>query len=211
MYISAAIVTPNGAQATWHKIKKIEINEDSKDLHILLFSYASYEQLTNRESSPVWAWPITITGYENSISSLSISELLTAYPSSPVYGGTVSPALSPFEVKQAEYTAHAKRNRSLQEFGKFTYNNMVFDGDIDAQRRLSVLVSAAKSAVYAGHTFTKEFTLADNSVVQLTAEDFIGIEMAKIWQVDAAFQEYRVKKAAIEAATTIEELEAVTI
>lgn len=104
----------------------------------------------------------------------------------------------------------AKAARSAKEFGPFVYNGMVFDGDVDAQRRLSGVVSAAKSAIAAGQTFTKEFTLADNSVVQLTAEDFVGIEMAKIWQVDVAFQEYRLKEAAIEAATTLEELEAIT-
>jgi len=97
--------------------------------------------------------------------------------------------------------------RDAIEFGPFTYNGMVFDGDLNAQRRLSILVSAAKSSVAAGFSFTKDFTLADNSVVQLTAEDFIGIEMAKLLQVDAAFQEHRQKKAAIEAATTLEELE----
>lgn len=103
----------------------------------------------------------------------------------------------------------AKATRSAKEFGPFVYNGMTFDGDVDAQRRLSVLVSAAKSAIAAGYSFTKEFTLADNTVVQLTAEDFIGIEMVKLWQVDVAFQEYREKKARIESATTLEELEAI--
>lgn len=105
----------------------------------------------------------------------------------------------------------AKKGRDAAEFAPFTYNGMTFDGDLDAQRRLSVLVSAAKSAIAAGYSFTKDFTLADNTVVPLTAEDFVGIEMAKLWQVDVAFQEYRLKKAAIEAATTLEELEAITI
>lgn len=109
------------------------------------------------------------------------------------------------------FTASAKQERDAAEFGFFTYNGMTFDGDLDAQRRLSGLVSAAKSAIAAGHTFTKDFTLADNSVVQLTAEDLVGIEMAKLWQVDEAFQVYRAKKAAIDAATTLEELEAITI
>lgn len=109
------------------------------------------------------------------------------------------------------FTAGAKLQRDAAEFGPFTYNGMTFDGDLDAQRRLSGLVSAAKSAIAAGHTFTKDFTLADNSVVQLTAEDLVGVEMAKLWQVDVAFQEYRAKRAAIEAATTLEELEAIVV
>lgn len=111
---------------------------------------------------------------------------------------------------KANKRATVKAVRDTLEFGPFTYNGMIFDGDADAQRRLSGVVSAAKSAIAAGQTFTKEFTLADNSVVELTAEDFIGIEMAKIWQVDVAFQEYRLKKDAIEAATTVAELDAIT-
>lgn len=102
----------------------------------------------------------------------------------------------------------AKTARDLQEFGPFTYSGMIFDGDLDAQRRLSALASAAKTSLAAGYSFTKDFTLADNSVVQLTAEDFVGIEMAKLWQVETAFAEYREKKAQIEAATTLEQLEA---
>lgn len=112
---------------------------------------------------------------------------------------------------KAEKLAQAKAARDAQEFSPFTYNGMVFDGDLDAQRRLGVLVSAAKTAIASGYSFAKDFTLADNTVVQLTAEDFIGIEMAKLWQVDAAFQEYRLKRAAIEAATTLEELEAIPV
>lgn len=112
---------------------------------------------------------------------------------------------------KAEKYAAIKKSRDATEFSSFIYNGMTFDGDVDAQRRLSGVVSAAKSAIAAGHPFTKDFTLADNSVVQLTAEDFVGIEMAKIWQIDAAFQEYRLKRAAIEAATTLEELEAIPV
>lgn len=114
--------------------------------------------------------------------------------------------LSDFKLEKQE---HLKKQRDEAEFGPFTYNGMTFDGDLDAQRRLSVLVSAAKSAIAAGYSFTKDFTLADNTVVQLSAEDFIGIEMAKLWQVDVAFQEYREKKARIDSATTLEELEAI--
>lgn len=114
-------------------------------------------------------------------------------------------------VAKAEKRVLAKKQRDATEFSPFTYNGMTFDGDLDAQRRISVLVSVAKTALAMGNNFTKDFTLVDNTVVQLTAEDFIGIEMAKVWQVDAAFQEYRLKRAAIEAATTLEELEAIPV
>lgn len=128
-----------------------------------------------------------------------------------MYDLVVDAWITDLQAAKAFFGEAEKTKRNEVEFSPFTYNGMTFDGDLDAQRRLSVLVSAAKSAIAAGYSFTKDFTLADNTVVQLTAEDFIGIEMAKLWQVDVAFQEYRLKKAAIEAAATLEELEAITI
>jgi len=103
-----------------------------------------------------------------------------------------------------------KRSRDAVEFSDFTYAGYVLDGDAEAQRRLATLVSVSKTAIASGYPFTKEFTLADNSVVEFTAEDFLGIEMAKIWQVEAAFTKYRSLRAQAEAATTVEELEAIS-
>jgi len=103
-----------------------------------------------------------------------------------------------------------KASRDSAEYGLFTYSGYTLDGDSDAQRRLAGLVSPAKAAIAAGVTFTKEFTLADNSIVAFTAEDFVGIEMAKIWQVDAAFTKYRELRVQVLAAETVEEIESVT-
>lgn len=106
--------------------------------------------------------------------------------------------------------AQLKQARDATEYGTFTYAGFVLDGDAAAQRRLAGLVSAAKAAIAAGQTFTTTFILADNTTTEFTAEDFIGIEMAKIWQVDAAFTRYRDLRARVEAATTVEELDAIS-
>ena len=157
-------------------------------------------------------WPVSVglPGYVENLEYVEVSD-----PPSPihVFNWVLKVWEDPrtLDDLKAEKCAEVKKWRDAREFGPFTYNGMTFDGDLDAQRRLSVLASAAKSAIAAGHTFTKDFTLADNSVVQLTAEDFVGIEMAKLWQVEAAFTEYRNKKAQIEAATTLEELEAIAV
>lgn len=103
-----------------------------------------------------------------------------------------------------------KQARDATEYGQFTYDGFVLDGDAAAQRRLAGLVSAAKTAIAAGQTFTTTFILADNTTTEFTAEDFIGIEMAKIWQVGEAFTRYRELKASAEAATTVEELDAIS-
>lgn len=101
-----------------------------------------------------------------------------------------------------------KQARTQEEFGSFTYNNMVFDGDIDAQRRLSGYISISKSALAAEVPFSAVFTLANNTTVTLTAEDFVAIEIAKVQAVAAAFAKATALRGQIDAATTREQVEA---
>jgi hypothetical protein len=102
-----------------------------------------------------------------------------------------------------------KVTRDAAELANFTYNSMVFDGDLAAQRRLGSYISVSKSAIAAGVPFSAEFTLANNTAVVLTAQDFVAIEMAKVQQVAEAFTHARGLRVQIEVATTAIEVEAV--
>ena len=103
-----------------------------------------------------------------------------------------------------------KRQRDAAEFATFTYNNMEFDGDLDAQRRLAAYISVSKSSIAAGQPFEAEFTLANNTNVTLTAQDFVGIELAKVLAVAATFNHASALRDQIDAATTVQEVEAIT-
>lgn len=103
--------------------------------------------------------------------------------------------------------ANAKQVRDYKEFGPFTYNGLVFDGDVDAQRRINLAVMGAQAALIAGQPWSMDWTLADNSVVTLTASEMVAVAQALGANIAAAHEEARLKRAAIEAATTIEELE----
>lgn len=208
--IEKLIVDPNGVTTPWHFVKKVVVAPLEGAMIFTVYSYTEYGRALDMVP-PVRAWEFSVPlGAALGISVGETHTLLLGSPPSPLANGTVHATdLTEYGQALRKQLATARHLRDVAEFGPFTYNGMTFDGDLDAQRRLSGLVSAAKSTIAAGHTFTKDFTLADNSVVQLSAEDFIGIEMAKLWQVDEAFQVYRAKKAAIEAATTVEELEAI--
>lgn len=155
-------------------------------------------------------WPVSVglPGYVENLEYVEVSD-----PPSPihVFNWVLKVWEDPRTLNDIKSSARREivRRRDAVEFGPFTYAGVVFDGNADAQRRLSGCASAAKSAIAAGHTFNKEYTLADNSVVTLSAEDFVGIEMAKIFQVDLAFQTARERQALIESATTVEQVEAV--
>jgi hypothetical protein len=113
------------------------------------------------------------------------------------------------EIKAAQW-ALVKDGRSQAEFGQFTYNDMVFDGDLDAQRRLASYISIGKGALASNLPFQAGFTLVNNTEVMLTAADFVLIEMAKVTQVAAAFAQARRLREQIDAATTQAEVEAIT-
>lgn len=102
-----------------------------------------------------------------------------------------------------------KQLRDAIEFGVFSYGGMVFDGDVDAQRRLGGYISISKSAIAAGQAFSADFTLADNTMVNLTAQDFVAIELAKVQSVAAAFAIAVDLRNQIEAALTEQAIEAV--
>lgn len=109
------------------------------------------------------------------------------------------------DLKDAKW-AVIKQARDAAEFSTFTYNDMVFDGDLDAQRRLASYISVSKSAIAAGQPFSADFTLADNSLVTLSAQDFVGIELAKVQAVAAAFSHGAMLRNQIELATVVAEL-----
>lgn len=105
--------------------------------------------------------------------------------------------------------ARIKAARDAVEFGPFTYNGMVFDGDADAQRRLGYCIAQAREAQQTGWLYQVEFTLADNSTVMLASRDFLSLEQIKAEQVTAAFAQAQRLRTDIDQAESIEALHAI--
>lgn len=100
-----------------------------------------------------------------------------------------------------------KDARDAVEFGTFTYNNMEFDGDVNAQRRLAGYISVSKTKLAANEPYERMFKLANNDVVMLSAQDFVNIEEAKVNQIADAFTKAEVLRNQIDMATTKEQLD----
>lgn len=111
--------------------------------------------------------------------------------------------------RKAERWASVKRKRDAAEFGPFSWGALTFDGDAESKSRLSLAAMAAQAAIAAGDGWSVDWTLADNSTVTLSAADVIGVVQAMGANITAAHQAARIKRAAIEAATTVEELDAI--
>lgn len=110
---------------------------------------------------------------------------------------------------KADKWAQVKACRDAQEFGPFSWGALTFDGDAESKSRLSLAAMAAQAAIASGQVWEVDWTLADNSTVTLSATDVIGVVQSMGANITAAHQNARIKRAAIEASQTIEELDAI--
>ena len=111
---------------------------------------------------------------------------------------------------KAAKRSEIKQARNTAELGNFTYNGKVLNGDLNAQRRLAAYISVSKSALASGTEFSAAFTLANNTETVFTAQDFVGIELAKVMAVATVFAQGVQLRTAIEAAQTVEAIEAIS-
>lgn len=95
-----------------------------------------------------------------------------------------------------------KAQRDAFEFGGFTYAGNVYDSDQVSQAR--ILVAAASG-------LPQSWTTADNSVIELTTEEIQALANSMQAHISEAHELGRIARESINAAQTIEEIEAVTL
>lgn len=102
-----------------------------------------------------------------------------------------------------------KRERDKREFGTFEHAGMAFDGDEPSQRRINLAVLGAQAALSAGQSWSIDWTLADNSVITLSASGMIAVAESLGDNIQAAHDWARSLRIQIEAAQTVEQLDAI--
>ena len=108
----------------------------------------------------------------------------------------------------AKQQARAKINaaRDAAEVAGFTAYGKTFDSDKTSQQRILI---AANTAQVVGSSFTIDWTCADNSVITLDYAQMLGLPVIMAQAGNALHQKARTLKAQIDAATTLEEINAV--
>lgn len=109
------------------------------------------------------------------------------------------------DIKLAKW-AIIKQARSSAEFGGFTWDGSPFDSDAISQSRIQGAVQLAAMAP----GFTIDWTLANNSVRNLSAADLANVGAALGMHVAAQHAKARLLRSQIEVATTVAEVDAVT-
>lgn len=116
------------------------------------------------------------------------------------------PAPTLKEVKDQK-RAEINAARDQAEQGGFEYMGKVFDSDQVSAQRISM---AAQAMALAPDGTTITWTCQDNSTIDLTAQELVGLVVALATWSNACHEKATALKAKIEAAQTAEELELIT-
>lgn len=123
-------------------------------------------------------------------------------------GVTVTHEEEPIENIKQRKILMLKRQRDTAEVEPITYNGHVFDYDDKARDRINAAIIALSLQ---GNDASIDWTTADNQDVKVTANDLRMVIAAVAVRSNALHIAYRKAKAQVEAASTAEEVEAVTM
>lgn len=112
------------------------------------------------------------------------------------------------EVIKQRKIEELKYQRDTSEVEPINYQGYSFDYDEKARDRISAAIIALEVA---GASATLTWTTADNRDVKVTASDLRGIIAQVAVRSDKLHKAYRKAKVQVEAASTAEEVEAVTM
>lgn len=115
-----------------------------------------------------------------------------------------TPTLDELKSKKREEINQA---RDAAEQGGFEYLGKTFDSDQVSAQRISM---AAQAMALAPDGTTITWTCQDNSTIDLTAQELVGLVVALATWSNACHEKATALKAKIEAAQTAEELELIT-
>ena len=123
-------------------------------------------------------------------------------------GVDVIHAEEPIETLRERKIIELKRQRDTAEVEPIAYNEHLYDYDSKARDRISAAIIALELQ---GEGTTIEWTTADNADTPVTANDLKMIIAAVAVRSNKLHTAYRAAKAQVEAASTAEEVEAVTM
>ncbi|MDR1701328.1 MAG: DUF4376 domain-containing protein [Sporomusaceae bacterium] len=100
--------------------------------------------------------------------------------------------------------------RDAKEQGGFLFNGKSYDSDSISVQRISIAAQNALAAKIVNTRFEIDWTLADNSSVTLDADGILGVSQALAVHAATVHSIAKTLKDAVDAATTVEEVDAVT-
>lgn len=113
----------------------------------------------------------------------------------------------PLDELKTEKRAEINAARDAAEQGGFEYMGKTFDSDIVSCIRIQGAAQSMQAATMAEDVPTITWTCQDNSTIELTAQELMGLSVALAEWSNTCHQKATALKAQIETATSEEELE----
>ena len=210
MTILKSIQTGNGLTLA-HRILKAEIVGPLLQLQVHMYPSAEDAQA---DSNLRWQeYPsVPLASLDITDATGSMERALAAQAEGLFAGATVVAAAAPddLELARARKWAEIKGERDLIESGGFDMPGLGrFDRDSESRNRIVGAVTAAKIAQDAAQPYVINWTLADNSTVELDAPAMISVGFTLLAHMDATHQRSRALYAEIQAAQDSEALAAI--
>ena len=213
MSIIKEIVLDSGVTVSFHRIGRVTFTNSSSGI---------------RASTLVSSW-ISQTHYDNSSEEIytEVLEELNIIPTEDIFnsvevylttntnckyyeGNIVSDTIVvPLEVLKASRWNILKAIRDKLERTTFTWNSNVFDSDEVSKVKLTLAGIKAVKALQSEESYNEYWTLADNSVILLSAQDMVDVLEALGNHIRNVHYIGRTLRIAIEEATTEEEVLAI--
>lgn len=205
MPLSKTITAPNGTQLSFHKIIKIEISGDLLTATLSVGSWATEADYMANKNLAWMSYEVVPFGTE------LLSELSAPLLTEGQFSGAteVPDSLETLDAVRVRKWADIKLTRSRIEYGGFEWDGSRFDSDETSRARIQGAVQLAVIAQSAGAPYAQDWTLEDNSVRTLSAEDVIAVGVALGQHVSAVFETARQLRELIDSATNAEEVYAV--
>lgn len=206
MSILHSVTLPNGAEASFHKVVRLDVRPDACEA--VVHSWPSFDRFA--EGGPI----IWQSGYEVPHAALSADPYATVEvwlvgPAGPLSGGQVSTADEALPAAAARKLSELRHARNLTEFGGFDAPGLGrFSSDAMSQTRIVGAVVASR--LEATQPFLLSWTRQDDSSVDLTGDDLERVGLSLLAHLDAVHSRWRQVRADVLAAETVEAVNAIT-
>jgi hypothetical protein len=210
MPIKKAAQADNGITVNYHRPTGMSVNLVANLATVTVNSHAS-EQAALDGLPVAWQWridvPVGLLAGDEPTLLAEVELALIDLETSPFYGGERTTDRSEtLEVAKDRAWTAVKAARALAEDGNFMYAGGSYQAD---KVRINGAVQLAVLAKSAGTPFSETWTLTDNTVRVLDADQVIALGLALGQYVSDLYATGRALRAQIDAAETVDQVNAI--
>jgi hypothetical protein len=213
MSILKNYINARGINCGYHRLVQVMINETQALATI--HSWPTKQMFEAAGNMPMSSIVETLEVPSHALSSnvfASVEQWLIGDEFSPFFGGTLDTDTDELTRAKATKQRLLRERRDVLETAGVTVEGVgALATDVASQRLLTGAAVLALISAQLQQPFSIEWTLADLSTVQLNAGQVISCSVAVGTHVAGVFSAHRVASLATEAASTIEEVSAVSL